>query len=216
MQRANNLNQSGAKELSQMYHQHPDALVNLPNNVRTEMHDLMHQVRSEFKDSIDIQKREFNDMVRSTNVPQSTNTKPVYQTLDRFYKDEPFQTYTRDSRGVLVTAETRGQHVDAYENLIRPTKDYDLYRNMGNDQQRDRRISEVIRMIGKPRWTTQSDTHLCMYLHDFATKAREHNMSELEILYKLDTVLPRHNLAEVREYISKRTAPFIQQQIEME
>ena len=223
LDRANELNADNARNLSNLSIHGQQASIGNSNpaqnwqaNMEQNMREFFCQQKSELMDEFEIRRKELDALNKRSAVTSASVTKPVYQTLDKFHSEDPFKKYTRDSRGVLVTAETRGENIPEIHTLGNPSAEHDLYRLMSRDHKRDRRICEVVRQIGKRRWDAQTKEHLCTHLCDFAIKAREHNLSELEILYKIDTVLPRAQYEETRTHIAKRAAPYIQEERELE
>ena len=112
LERANNLNQSGAMSTSTL-RQEINPLGNLQATVQQQFQDLANQLKAEIRDGMEVTRYETERNV--------TKPKSKYRTLDTFHEEEPYQRYTRDSKGALVTSETRGEHVPGINTLAKPT-----------------------------------------------------------------------------------------------
>ena len=88
-------------------------LGNLQATMQQQFQDLAYQLKAEIRDGMEVTRHE-----RERDVPRPKNK---YRTLDTFHEEDPYQRYTRDSKGALVTSETRGEHVPGVNTLAKPT-----------------------------------------------------------------------------------------------
>ena len=110
--RADNLNQTGARSVPALK-QKSNPIEDLQTSMLQQFQHLSGQLKAEIRHGIDAKQGKTSEDVATTQ--------PKYRTLDAFHREEPNQKYTRDSKGALVTSETRGDHVPELRTLTKPT-----------------------------------------------------------------------------------------------